>query len=421
MPPSPKMAILGAGPAGLTLASLLTKHSIPYTVFDLRSRPSSTDMTLPSGSLDLHGESGLLALESCGLLERFKELSGECGEECKLADMNGEIKHQDEGNGLRPEIARNALTHLLLESVLEERIRWERKISSIQQAEDGKKWQLSFASDPSSQASKPTAQDDEVFDLVIGADGAWSRVRPLLTSTVPYFSGMNCITLTIPHLTSKHPHLASLVGSGSYSACGAGKAVMVQRGSLDSARIYLMISSEAESYLAESGLDGMSAEELKGKLLNGRGAVFESWGAWPKELIAAGCDAEAGNEISAKPFYMLPPGHNWTHVPGLALLGDAAHLMTPFAGEGVNAAMLDALQLSEALVECYPSSPDKAIESYETKMFPRAKEIMEESFQNMKMIFAADSPRGFVEFMQSHFPPLATKEESSAELSRMIE
>lgn len=402
MSPPPKIAILGAGPAGLTLASLFTKHSISYTVFDLRSRPSADDVNTPSGSLDLHGESGLLALETCGLLERFKGLRSECGEECILADMKGNVKHQDEGNGQRPEIARNALTQLLLESVPEERIRWEHKISSIQQAADGRQWQLNFASNPSQ-------QDNEVFDLVIGADGAWSRVRPLLTPTTPHFSGMNCITMTIPNLTSNHPHLAAMVGTGSYSACAAGKAIMAQRGSLNSARIYLMISSEAESYLADSGMETMSAEELKNELVGRDGAVFGTWGKDLKKLVATGCDAEAGNDISAKPLYMLPPGHTWTHVPGLTLVGDAAHLMTPFAGEGVNTAMLDALQLSQSIIERYPSSLSEAVKNYEAKMFPRAKEIMEETVHNMKMIFAADSPRGFVEFMQSYYPPPASE------------
>ena len=187
---------------------------------------------------------------------------------------------------------------------------------------------------------------------------------------------------------------------------------MVQRGSLESARIYVMISSPPssstpEAWLSDSGLDRMSAEELKNELLASP-ELFESWGSELKQLIATGCDAESESlgqdgRIDMRPLYMLPPGHTWTHVPGLTLLGDAAHLMTPFAGEGVNAAMLDALELSRAITRGLEL--DEAAKEYEVGMFPRAKEIMEETWQNLGMIFAEDSPREFVKMMESHGPP----------------
>jgi 2-polyprenyl-6-methoxyphenol hydroxylase-like FAD-dependent oxidoreductase len=108
-PNTPRVAVLGAGPAGLTLASLLTHASIPYTLYDLRTPPSSTSVTsplVPSGSLDLHPESGLLALSSCGLADKFKALKREGSEECILTDKNGDVKWRDDGmGGQRPEIA----------------------------------------------------------------------------------------------------------------------------------------------------------------------------------------------------------------------------------------------------------------------------------------------------------------------------
>ena len=394
-----KIAIIGAGPGGLTLAALLHKNSVPFTVYENRSRPSPDLVTQPSGSLDLHTESGLLALLSCGLLPAFEKLSAECSEEMMIADKEGIVRYQDDGHGeTRPEVSRNSLTNLLLSAMPGENIRWDHQLVSVSPLTAGGKRQLSFQDQP------------EVleYDLVIGADGAWSRVRNAITDVRPHFSSINCITLTIPYITENYPMLEKLVGKGSYFASGPKKTIMSQRGTLDSARIYLMLQS-SPSYLKNSGIEKMKAEELKYKLLNDPD-LFATWGFELKELIRVGCEAEAekGDQISTKALYMLEPGHTWTHAPGLTLIGDAAHLMTPFAGEGVNAAMLDALQLAEGIIATYDLSSeslDCKVKEYELNMFPRAQGIMTETWENLQVIFADDAPMGFVRLMESHGPP----------------
>lgn len=411
---TPTIAIIGAGPGGLTLACLLRKSSIPYTIYDLRPLPDSSATHLPSGSLDLHRDSGLLALDTCGLLPAFEALPGECTEDMVVADKEGTVQYEDYGEARdRPEVARNRLMELLLSTISPASVKWEHKLLSVAPSTSSNshaKWHLTF------QSQGKNLEED--YDLVIGADGAWSKIRTQITDITPHFSGINCITLTIPHITTSYPHLATLVGKGTYHASSAKLSIMSQRGSLDSARLYLMIASSSEAWLEETGISAMDAESMKAKLLTDP-EIFKSWGHKPKELVAVACDEEgkSGEQISAKPLYMLSPTDTIAHTPGLTLLGDAAHLMTPFAGEGVNAAMLDALRLSEAIISALTPSPDntpdsalelkleESIRAYEQNMMQRMRPFMEETYQNLEMIFAEDAPMGMVEFMNSHGPP----------------
>jgi len=406
-PNTPRITILGAGPAGLTLASLLTYASIPYILYDLRAPPTSTSATsplIPSGSLDLHADSGLLALSSCGLADKFKALEREGSEECILTDKNGEVKWRDDGmGGQRPEIARNDLTALLQSSIPFEQIKWNHKLLSVSgspTATSGR-FKLSFS-------VGGAEETEEYADIVIGADGAWSKTRLLLTGTKPHFSSVSCITLTIPQL-SRYPTLAAMIGQGSFYASGDKKAVIAQRGSLDSARVYAMLSSSDESYLSTTSLEeaAKDPEETK-KMLLGSESLFASWGQGIKDLLAAGCDAGTEFEITAKPLYMLPVGFQWEHVAGVTVIGDAAHLMTPFAGEGVNCGMLDALEISRGLIDGFAKGVDAVdanLRTFEANMWQRMMSVAQETWDNLEVIFAEDAPDGFVKVMESHGPP----------------
>ncbi len=99
---------------------------------------------------------------------------------------------------------------------------------------------------------------------------------------------------------------------------------------------------------------------------------------WAPSILAL-IDA-ATDTIVSRPIVALPVGHRFTHRPGVTLLGDAAHVMSPFGGEGVNLAMLDATELALRLVE--DSNLSRAVASYEERMFVRAAQA------------AADAERG---------------------------
>lgn len=223
----PRIAIVGGGPAGLALGLLLHKRGIPFTIFELRQEPSDEELAKPSGMLDLHDESGLAAIRECGLFNQFLQLTGECTEANKVADMHGSILYADEeGLSEHPEISRHALTKLLSSHLPPEVIKWDHKLLSAASvtAPSGATTQteLDYGSDPH--------RGKQAFDLVIGADGAWSRIRNMLTDIRPHYAGTQNFTATVRHITAKYPHLAALVGRGSFAALGLRHGIMTSAG-----------------------------------------------------------------------------------------------------------------------------------------------------------------------------------------------
>lgn len=90
MSPQPRIAVVGGGPGGLILG-VLHKRSVPFTIFELRPKPTEQELAMPSGMLDLHAGSGLDAIEGSGLYDNFIPLTGDCVEAMWLSDRNGHI------------------------------------------------------------------------------------------------------------------------------------------------------------------------------------------------------------------------------------------------------------------------------------------------------------------------------------------
>lgn len=331
-------------------------------------------------------------------------MNNDCTQVFKLADKHGTIIHNEEEEGSmasedRPEIARNNLNQLLYEQLPPSAVQWEQKLIYAKWKNEKSKTgiELNFGS----------SRGKETFDLVIGADGAWSKIRSLVTDIKPKFAHQHFITMSIRSITSKYPHLARLVGSGSFTALGEKHGIVSQRAANDTARIYTLIHTTDEKWAARHGVSGMTAAQVKPILLEGDAAPLRSFGPLLKELISVACDDETATDphalVENRPLYTLyetPEGHPWENQPGVTLLGDAAHLMPP-NGEGVNMAMQDALHLTEAIVaskekaekDCIPVKEAliPMLQNYERDMFVRAKNTALETEKLLGAMYGSDN------------------------------
>ncbi|OJJ36259.1 hypothetical protein ASPWEDRAFT_41468 [Aspergillus wentii DTO 134E9] len=401
--PSPRIAIVGGGPAGLTLGVLLHKRCIPFTIFDLRQQPTDDELAKPSGMLDLHEESGIAALTECGLFDQFLLLTGECSEAQKVADKDGTILHEDQGElSERPEIPRHALIQLLSSQLPAESIKWGHKLLSATAltTPSGTETELDFG-----------PHGKHTFDLVVGADGAWSRIRHLLTDVKPEYAEQQLITVTIRHVIAKYPHLAAMVGDGTFTALGMRHGVMTHRGPQDSVRAYIALTTTDEDFGVSSGLANQTAASAKSRLLDDS-TLLGCWGDQIKQLVAIACDEETADNpgpMDIRSLYRLPIGASWEHRNYATVIGDAAHLMCPWAGEGVNLAMLDSLLLANAITKAYESAGrdmpfqsqlDPLMKEFEDDMVARCKEKAEETHSNGQMLFGDDGAQAFAEFFR---------------------
>ncbi|MER7231237.1 NAD(P)/FAD-dependent oxidoreductase [Streptomyces olivaceus] len=349
-PANARISIIGAGPGGLTCARVLRQHGIAATVYDREPDAASRDQ---GGSLDLHEEDGQLALREAGLLAEFFALARTESQEERRIDPAGRLlghRLPDEGETTRPEIDRGQLRDVLLRSLDEGAVRWGRTLASVGGPAEGPRT-LTF-----------TDGSTVETDLVIGADGAFSRVRAAVSAAVPRYTGVGFLEAWFDDMEVAHPELSALVGKGSAHVSDGERGFFAQRGSGGHLRVYLMRRVPAD-WLAEGGLRPDDTDRIRARLLG-------EYAGWAPELLRMITDND-GPYVD-RPLFALPVPHTWPHAPGLTLLGDAAHLMPPL-GAGVNLAMLDAAELALALAGS--ATVEDAVRGYEEVMLPRSAEI----------------------------------------------
>ncbi|QLE70283.1 FAD-dependent monooxygenase [Streptomyces rectiverticillatus] len=341
------VTIIGAGLGGLTLARVLHVHGIPVTVYEAESSPTARTQ---GGLLDIHDYNGQLALKAAGLMDEFHAIVLEGRQAMRVLDRDGTVlvDKADDGTGGRPEVQRGELRQILLDSLPPGTVRWGHKAAGTRALGEGRH-EVTFADGST-----------VVTSLLVGADGAWSRVRPLLSTAAPEYAGTSAVEIFLFDADTRHPAAAKTVGGGMLIAPSPGKDIFAHRESGDTLHTYVGLSKPLDWFAAIDFTDAAAATAR----------IAREFDGWAPELTALITDGDTAPVL--RPHYTLPTGHRWDRLPGVTLLGDAAHLAPP-NGEGANLAMLDGAELGNALA-AHPEDIEAALTEYEQAMFPRSAE-----------------------------------------------
>jgi 2-polyprenyl-6-methoxyphenol hydroxylase-like FAD-dependent oxidoreductase len=367
--PTTHVTIIGAGLGGLTLARVLHVHGIPATVYEAESSPTER---VQGGMLDIHDYNGQLALQAAGLMDEFRGLILEGREATRLVDRDGTVlfDQPDDGTGGRPEVQRGELRQLLLDSLPAGTVRWGHKVSGTRALGDGRH-EVTFADGTS-----------VVADLLVGADGAWSRVRPLLSAATPEYTGMSCVEVYLHDADTRHPAGAKVVGGGALFVLAPGKGFVTHRERGGNLHTYVMLA-RPQDWFADIDFTDSAAATAR---------ILREFDGWAPELTALIADADTAPVL--RPLAALPADHRWERVPGVTLIGDAAHVAVP-NGEGANLAMLDGAELAQALA-AHPDDIETALTEYERALFPRSAETATEGMEIYALLFGPTAPHGVV-------------------------
>jgi 2-polyprenyl-6-methoxyphenol hydroxylase-like FAD-dependent oxidoreductase len=371
------VAIIGAGLGGLTLARVLHVHGMAATVYEAET---SANVRAQGGMLDIHENNGQLALKAAGLFDKFLEIIHPGGQATRVLDKDGNVllDEPDHGTGGRPEVPRGDLRRILLDSLPAGTVCWGHKLTAVSPLGGGRHV-LTFAN-----GSTVTT------DLLVGADGAWSKVRPLLSGAIPAYVGTSFIETYLFDSDTRHKASAEAVGGGALFALAPGKGIAAHREPHGVLHTYVQLNKPKD------WIDSIDFSDPVIALAK----VAEEFDGWASELTALITDGET--DPVPRPIHALPVEHRWERVPGVTLLGDAAHLMIP-SGEGANLAMFDGAELGKAIV-ANPGDVEAAFIAYEKDLFPRSASEAAAAEAILMVCLGPNAPQSLVEMFTSHQP-----------------
>ncbi|WP_210619116.1 FAD-dependent oxidoreductase [Mammaliicoccus lentus] len=363
------IAIVGGGPGGLMLGLLLQRQGFSFTIYERGYQNMHSDR---GGSLDIHDDSGQLPLKEAGIFETFRKHARYEGEDTRIVSKDGEILYDEdaEGEGNRPEIDRGKLCDIIMEQIHPENIKYGFKFEKLTQRDNGEV-ELVFENGTT-----------VMTDLVIGADGAFSQIRSYLTNAKPEYTGISMIEMNSDE--NEHPDLLKFNKNGKLIGLGGDQAILGQRNGDGRIMAYISFKTKYEKL---DEYRNLSLDVLKERLL----VEYSDWDSELKNYIAYSYD-----DIKFRRIYKLPIGLTWETQPNITIIGDAAHLMSPFAGEGVNMALYDAYLLAKSFKNF--NNLTKVLKAYEQKMFETTKVHAKESQDNLEIFFSENGAEKMAQF-----------------------
>jgi 2-polyprenyl-6-methoxyphenol hydroxylase-like FAD-dependent oxidoreductase len=227
-------------------------------------------------------------------------------------------------------------------------------------------------------------------ELLVGADGAWSKVRPLLSEAKPAYAGITYVETYLYDSDARHKASADAVGGGMMFAMAPGKGIMAHREPNGVLHTYVGLK-KPEDWIAGIDFSDPAAAVA---------CVAEEFDGWAPKLTALITDGET--DPVPRPIYALPLEHRWNRVAGVTLLGDAAHLTAP-SGEGANLAMYDGAELAKAIA-ANGEEVDAALLAYERDLFPRSASEAPEADRMQEVLFGDNSPQSLLDFFAANQP-----------------